>query len=210
MRARRCSKSVEPVAGDDVPLGDRVDMAYMNSTVTRGRGEMVVTATGMDDRGRPDLRDAERGPAGEDAADAPARPADRPDHDHGRGRAGARRDDRADPRRGLRRSLPRRDQPRHRRDPDRPARGRDDDALARHAGAGGEGRDREAAAVGGDPRLDLGDLLGQDRHADAEPDDGAPARRRRAPLLDRRRGLLDDGQDPPRRGRDGRAARARS
>ena len=28
-------------------LSDRVDMAYMNSTVTRGRGEMVVTATGM-------------------------------------------------------------------------------------------------------------------------------------------------------------------
>jgi Ca2+-transporting ATPase len=41
------AKSVEPVSGDDVPLGDRVDMAYMNSTVTRGRGEMVVTATGM-------------------------------------------------------------------------------------------------------------------------------------------------------------------
>jgi P-type Ca2+ transporter type 2C len=40
-------KSVEPVTGDEVPLGDRVDMAYMNSTVTRGRGEMVVTATGM-------------------------------------------------------------------------------------------------------------------------------------------------------------------
>jgi Ca2+-transporting ATPase len=41
------SKSVDPVAGTDVPLGDRVDMAYMNSQVTRGRGEMVVTATGM-------------------------------------------------------------------------------------------------------------------------------------------------------------------
>src|SRR5262245_22853085 len=40
-------KSVGSVEGDDVPLGDRVDMAYMNSTVTRGRGEMVVTATGM-------------------------------------------------------------------------------------------------------------------------------------------------------------------
>jgi P-type Ca2+ transporter type 2C len=40
-------KAVEPVAGDDVPLGDRVDIAYMNSTVTRGRGEMVVTTTGM-------------------------------------------------------------------------------------------------------------------------------------------------------------------
>src|SRR6187402_1805597 len=40
-------KAVEPVVGDEVALGDRVDMAYMNSTVTRGRGEMVVTATGM-------------------------------------------------------------------------------------------------------------------------------------------------------------------
>jgi P-type Ca2+ transporter type 2C len=41
------SKVVEAVEGTDVPLGDRVDMAYMNSQVTRGRGEMVVTATGM-------------------------------------------------------------------------------------------------------------------------------------------------------------------
>jgi Ca2+-transporting ATPase len=41
-------KSVDAVPGEDVPLGDRVDMAYMNSTVTRGRGEMVVTATGME------------------------------------------------------------------------------------------------------------------------------------------------------------------
>ncbi len=40
-------KSVEPVPDGDVALGDRIDMAYMNSTVTRGRGEMVVTATGM-------------------------------------------------------------------------------------------------------------------------------------------------------------------
>jgi Ca2+-transporting ATPase len=40
-------KAVEAVTGDEVPLGDRLDMAYMNSTVTRGRGEMVVTATGM-------------------------------------------------------------------------------------------------------------------------------------------------------------------
>lgn len=41
------AKSVEAVAADDAPLGDRTDMAYMNSQVTRGRGEMVVTATGM-------------------------------------------------------------------------------------------------------------------------------------------------------------------
>ena len=41
------AKVVDPVAGADAPLGDRIDMAYMNSQVTRGRGEMVVTATGM-------------------------------------------------------------------------------------------------------------------------------------------------------------------
>jgi len=41
------AKVVPAVSGVDVPLGDRVDMAYMNSQVTRGRGEMVVTATGM-------------------------------------------------------------------------------------------------------------------------------------------------------------------
>ena len=40
-------KSTEPVPGADVPLGDRICMAYMNTSVTRGRGEMVVTATGM-------------------------------------------------------------------------------------------------------------------------------------------------------------------
>ena len=40
-------KSIEPVPGDDVPLGDRTCMAYMNTAVTRGRGEMIVTGTGM-------------------------------------------------------------------------------------------------------------------------------------------------------------------
>jgi P-type Ca2+ transporter type 2C len=42
------AKGTEPVPGDEVPLGDRTCMAYMNTSVTRGRGEMVVTATGMD------------------------------------------------------------------------------------------------------------------------------------------------------------------
>jgi P-type Ca2+ transporter type 2C len=41
------SKTTEPVPGDNVPLGDRVCIAYMNTSVTRGRGELIVTATGM-------------------------------------------------------------------------------------------------------------------------------------------------------------------
>jgi Ca2+-transporting ATPase len=41
------AKGTDPVAGADTPLGDRADMAYMNTNVTRGAGEFVVTATGM-------------------------------------------------------------------------------------------------------------------------------------------------------------------
>lgn len=41
-------KNPAPVPGEDVPLGDRTCVAYMNTSVTRGRGEMLVTATGMD------------------------------------------------------------------------------------------------------------------------------------------------------------------
>ena len=40
-------KDAEPVHGTEVPLGDRTCMAYMNTSVTRGRGEVIVTATGM-------------------------------------------------------------------------------------------------------------------------------------------------------------------
>src|SRR5512132_722782 len=42
------AKTTDPVPGDEVALGDRTCMAYMNTSVTRGRGEMIVTATGMD------------------------------------------------------------------------------------------------------------------------------------------------------------------
>ena len=40
-------KGMEPVEGADTPLGDRTNMVYMNTNVTRGSGEFVVTATGM-------------------------------------------------------------------------------------------------------------------------------------------------------------------
>jgi Ca2+-transporting ATPase len=41
------AKDVAAVAAADTALGDRSDMAYMNTNVTRGAGELLVTATGM-------------------------------------------------------------------------------------------------------------------------------------------------------------------
>ena len=41
------TKRTDPVDRDEVSLGDRQGMAYMNTQVTRGRAELVVTATGM-------------------------------------------------------------------------------------------------------------------------------------------------------------------
>jgi Ca2+-transporting ATPase len=41
------SKSVDTIEGADTPLGDRTDMVFMNTNVTRGTGLFVVTATGM-------------------------------------------------------------------------------------------------------------------------------------------------------------------
>jgi Ca2+-transporting ATPase len=41
------TKSVETVTQEKAPLGDQTDMAFMNTLVTRGSGELVVTSTGM-------------------------------------------------------------------------------------------------------------------------------------------------------------------
>jgi Ca2+-transporting ATPase len=40
-------KSTAALDAADLPLGDRLNMLYMNTVVTRGRAEMLVTATGM-------------------------------------------------------------------------------------------------------------------------------------------------------------------
>src|SRR4051794_20619316 len=41
------AKGVEIVEAPDAALGDRTDMVYMNTNVTRGTGRFVVTSTGM-------------------------------------------------------------------------------------------------------------------------------------------------------------------
>ena len=41
------SKNTDVIDNPDAPLGDRHNMAYMNTGVTRGSGEMIVTTTGM-------------------------------------------------------------------------------------------------------------------------------------------------------------------
>lgn len=40
-------KDVAALEGEDIPLGDRADMVYSSTVVTRGRGLYVVTETGM-------------------------------------------------------------------------------------------------------------------------------------------------------------------
>ena len=40
-------KNTEAITQPDVPIGDRLDMAFMNTNVTRGHGEILVTTTGM-------------------------------------------------------------------------------------------------------------------------------------------------------------------
>ena len=40
-------KQIAALAKPDTPLAERLNMAYMNTMVTRGRAEMLVTATGM-------------------------------------------------------------------------------------------------------------------------------------------------------------------
>ena len=45
--AMAVAKSADATVGAEVPLADRVTAVYMNTAVTRGRGEVLVTDTGM-------------------------------------------------------------------------------------------------------------------------------------------------------------------
>ena len=164
-------KSIEPVPGGDVPLGDRVCMAYMNTSVTRGRGEMIVTQTGMG---------TEIGHIADMLANTEAEKTPLQKQLDGLskviasiagGRARARGGAGADPRRGLRHVVRDGNHARRGRDSDGPSRGRYGTAFDRHARDRATERDREAIARRRNPRFDFRDLLGQDRDADAEQDD---------------------------------------
>ena len=150
------------------------------------------------DRQHRHVAEPDRG--GQDAAAEAAGPP-HPDH-RGRRRDRVPRD--ADPRHPrrprLRRGVPRRGGAGHLGHPDRPARGGHHPLLDGHAGAGRAQRHRQAVAIGRDPRLGVGHLLGQDRHPDPEQDDRSGAGGAGPqPVHDQRRGLRDHGGDQARR-----------
>ena len=127
-------KSTEPVPGEDVPLGDRTCMAYMNTSVTRGRGELIVTATGMDT----EIGHIADMLANTETSKTPAaEAAGRAVQDHRvdrRRRAGPGRAAGPGARRVVRHPVRHRRRPRGGRDPDRAAGGGDRAALDGHPG----------------------------------------------------------------------------
>ena len=193
-------KDVAPIEGDDVGLGDRICLAFMNTSVTRGRGEMIVTGTGMS---------TEIGNIATllNQTEADKTPLQK-QLDHLTqiivGVAGIAflamlllgiRDDRDFDEvfiAGVALAISA--------IPTGLARGGHHPLLDGHAGAGRAQRHRQAVAIGRDPRLGVGHLLGQDRHPDPEQDDRSGAGGAGPePVHDQRRGLRDHGGHQARR-----------
>ena len=200
------SKGTAAVAHGDTPLGDRSDMVYMNTNVTRGAGEFVVVATGM---GTEVGNISGMLQAEEETKTPLTRQLDTLTRqifliaglallvsvviNLARGETftaifhaavafaiGA-----------LPENMP----------------AVVTTILASGTQALAEGRrDHEAPPVDRDARLHLGDQLRQDRHPDAQRDDGRGDGRRRPPLRHRGHRLLQPGPDHPRR-RAGRRSR---
>ncbi len=73
------SKGVDAVESTETPLGDRTDMVYMNTNVTRGAGAFVVTSTGNVHGSRAHLAHAPDDRGRGHATHRPAQEADQPD-----------------------------------------------------------------------------------------------------------------------------------
>ena len=146
-----------------------------------GRGDRDV------DRGRPHLRDAPGGRGPGDAPHTPDQHPDQPAAGHRRARpAGVDLHRLLHSRRVVRHAVRHGDRVRRIRHSERAAGGHHDDPLVRHADPRQGARDREAAALGGDAGLDVGDQLRQDGHPDAQPDDRGRDGDPRPPLHDQR------------------------
>ena len=193
------SKSTEVVTDQNPVLGDQSNMAFMNTPVTHGSGVMIVTGTGADTavgtisgmlKSAPNLKTPMTkqldtltlwiaAAAGLTIAIMFALGISRgrvgPDDLHDGHRAGARRgaDGHAD--------------------------GAAGDPVQRVAGAGRARRRGEEPRLGGDPRLDVGDQLGQDRHADDEPGHRRRGDRPHRPVRDHRHGLRARRRGPAHR-----------
>ena len=166
-------KQIEPVEQVDTPLGDRVDMAYMNTEVTRGAADILVIATGMSTEvghisGMLQSTGIEETPLTKQLNTLTRQIVaialvalifyiaigyftQWPDGE---------------------RALTGRHRVRHRVDPYCPASGGHLLTGPGYNGPGNSRSDCQAAALGGNVRRDLGHQLGQDRHAHPQPDDG--------------------------------------
>ena len=199
-----------PVAKDrttlpegEIALGDRTNLVFQNTQVTRGSATVVVTATGAGDPDGPHRRHGHGDQAHAVAAAARARRHDqdlRPARLVG-GRGHRHRRHRARPGHRDARAAVHLD--RDLGDPDRPADVRADDAVVGGAAPRRVQGGREVAHRRRDARRHDGHQQRQDRHADDERDDRDDDARRRRLVQDRGRRLQEDRRDPRRGGRSG-------
>ena len=189
-------KDTETIGRHDVGIGDRLNMAFMNTNVTRGHGEILVTTTGMGS----EVGHIAHMLSGQKVEKTPlTKQVDRLTifiivaalfafiaivvMGLASGRV-------------LRGALRNRCGAGSRLHPGCAARRRHHHPVGRVGQHGQEERHHEGPPCGRDPGLHLGHQLGQDRHPDPEPDDGPRDHHRAAPLHRQRRGLQFRRPDP--------------